>query len=404
MLDTIYDILTNNLQEDYFLTIQRTYEEINTKIRSGKAVIVTAEEIIPIVEEKGIKKATEEIDVVTTGTFGPMCSSGVILNFGHSDPPIRMQKVWLNDVEAYAGLAAVDVYLGATQLSESQGMEYGGAHVIEDLISGKKIKLKAISRGTDCYPRREIESYITKKSMNQAILFNPRNSYQNYNVAVNASERKVYTYMGILLPDLGNASYSTSGQLSPLLNDPQFITIGIGTRIFLGGAQGYIVWEGTQFYPQVIKDKNGKTIYKGGTLAVMGNLKEMSTDYIRAAVFKGYGVSLIVGIGIPIPILDSEVMKCVAVKDEDIYTEIIDYSFPHLKRPSLGRVNYKQLREGNITIRGKNVPTSSLSSYAKAREIAQKLKEEILRGKFLLQEPIQKFPQGSKFKPLLEIH
>jgi uncharacterized protein (DUF39 family) len=386
------------------LTIQRTYEEINTKIRSGKAVIVTAEEIIPIVEEKGIKKATEEIDVVTTGTFGPMCSSGVILNFGHSDPPIRMQKVWLNDVEAYAGLAAVDVYLGATQLSESQGMEYGGAHVIEDLISGKKIKLKAISRGTDCYPRREIESYITKKSMNQAILFNPRNSYQNYNVAVNASERKVYTYMGILLPDLGNASYSTSGQLSPLLNDPQFITIGIGTRIFLGGAQGYIVWEGTQFYPQVIKDKNGKTIYKGGTLAVMGNLKEMSTDYIRAAVFKGYGVSLIVGIGIPIPILDSEVMKCVAVKDEDIYTEIIDYSFPHLKRPSLGRVNYKQLREGNITIRGKNVPTSSLSSYAKAREIAQKLKEEILRGNFLLQEPIQKFPQRSKFKPLLEIH
>ncbi len=386
------------------MTIQRTYEEINTKIRSGKAVIVTAEEIIPIVEEKGIKKATEEIDVVTTGTFGPMCSSGVILNFGHSDPPIRMQKVWLNDVEAYAGLAAVDVYLGATQLSERQGMEYGGAHVIEDLISGKKIKLKAISRGTDCYPRREIESYITKKSMNQAILFNPRNGYQNYNVAVNTSERKIYTYMGILLPDLGNASFSTSGQLSPLLNDPEFTTIGIGTRIFLGGAQGYIVWEGTQFYPQAIKDESGKSIHKGGTLAVIGDLKEMSTDYIRAAVFKGYGVTLVVGIGIPIPILNSEIMKSVSVKDEDIWTEIIDYSFPHLKRPSLGKVNYKQLREGNITIRGKDVLVSPLSSYAKAREIAQKLKEEILRRKFLLQEPIQKFPQESKFKPLLEIH
>lgn len=386
------------------MTIQRTYEEINTKIRSGKAVIVTAEEIIPIVEEKGIERAAEEIDVVTTGTFGPMCSSGVILNFGHSDPPIRMQKVWLNDVEAYAGLAAVDVYLGATQLSERQGMEYGGAHVIEDLISGKKIKLKAISRGTDCYPRREIESYITKKSINQAILFNPRNGYQNYNVAVNTSERKIYTYMGILLPDLENASYSTSGQLSPLLNDPEFTIIGIGTRIFLGGAQGYIVWEGTQFYPQVIEDESGKSIHKGGTLAVIGDLKEMSTDYIRAATFKGYGVTLVVGIGIPIPILNSEIMKNVAVKDEDIWTEIIDYSFPHLKKPSLGRVNYKQLREGNITIRGKDVHTSPLSSYAKAREIAQKLKEEILRGKFLVQEPIQKFPQESKFKPLLEVH
>ena len=389
--------------EGYFLTVQRTYEEINTKIRNGKAVIVTAEEIIPIVEEKGIEKAAEEIDVVTTGTFGPMCSSGAIINFGHSDPPIRMQKVWLNDVEAYAGLAAVDVYIGATQLSESEGMEYGGAHVIEDLISGKEIKLKALSQGTDCYPRREIETYITKESINQAILFNPRNGYQNYDVAINASDRKIYTYMGILLPKMGNANYSTSGQLSPLLNDPKLFTIGIGTRIFLGGAQGYIVWEGTQFYPQVIKDENEKTIYKGGTLAVIGDLKEMSTDYIRAAIFKGYGVTLVVGIGIPIPILNSEIMKNVAVKDEDIWTEIIDYSIPHLKKPSLGRVNYKQLREGNITIRGKDVPTSPLSSYAKAREIAQKLKEEILRGKFLIQKPIQKFPKEKKFKPLLEI-
>lgn len=386
------------------MAMQKTYEEINTKIKSGKAVIVTAEEIISIVEEKGVEKATEEIDVVTTGTFGPMCSSGAIINFGHSDPPIRMQKVWLNEVEAYAGLAAVDAYIGATQLSESKGMEYGGAHVIEDLISGKKIRLKAISQGTDCYPRREIETYITKESINQAILFNPRNGYQNYNVAVNTSDRKIYTYMGVLLPNLGNATYSTSGQLSPLLNDPEFITIGIGTRIFLGGAQGYIVWEGTQFCPQILKDEGGKTIYKGGTLAVIGNLKEMSTDYIRAAIFKGYGVSLVVGIGVPIPILNSEVMKGVAIKDEDIYTEIIDYSFPHRERPSLGRVNYKQLREGNITIRGENVPTSPLSSYAKAREIAQKLKEEILNGKFLLQKPIQRFSPDSKFKPLMEIN
>lgn len=386
------------------MTVQRTYEEINTKIRSGKAVIVTAEEIIPIVEEKGIEKAAEEIDVVTTGTFGPMCSSGAIINFGHSDPPIRMQKVWLNDVEAYSGLAAVDTCIGATQLSESKGMEYGGAHVIEDLISGKEIKLKALSQGTDCYPRREIETYITKKSINQAILFNPRNGYQNYNVAINTSDRKIYTYMGILLPKMRNANYSTSGQLSPLLNDPKFLTIGIGTRIFLGGAQGYVVWEGTQFFPQSLKTENGKTTYKGGTLAVIGNLKEMSSDYIRAAIFKGYGVSLMVGIGIPIPIINSEIMKYAAVKDEDIYTEVIDYSFPRLNKPSLGWVSYKQLREGKINIQGKDVSTSPLSSYAKSREIAQRLKEEILKGEFLLQEPIQKLPQENEFKPLLEKH
>jgi len=385
------------------MTTKRTYEQINKKIKEGKAVVVTAEEIIPIVEEKGIEKATEEIDVVTTGTFGPMCSSGAIINLGHSDPPIRMQKAWLNDVEAYAGLAAVDVYLGATQASDSQGTQYGGAHVIEDLISGKRIKFKAISQGTDCYPRKKIETYITKESINQAVLFNPRNSYQNYDVAVNSSNKKIYTYMGVLLPKLANASYSTSGQLSPLLNDPKFLTIGIGTRIFLGGAQGYIVWEGTQHSPQSIKNIDGVEISKGGTLAVIGNLKEMSTDYVRAAIFKGYGISLIVGIGIPIPIINSEIMKYVAVKNEEIFTEVIDYSVPHLNKPSLGRVNYKQLRDGEISIQGKTIPTSALSSYAKAREIAQKLKEEISGGKFLLQKPIQNLPVKEELKSLKEI-
>ncbi len=56
--------------------------------------------------------------------------------------------------------------------------------------------------------------------------------------AVNASNRIKYTYMGSLLPRLGNANYSTSGELSPLLNDPDMRTIGLGTRIFLGGTTG----------------------------------------------------------------------------------------------------------------------------------------------------------------------
>ena len=51
----------------------KTVEEINQKIKKGSAVILTAEEIIDFVKEKGTKRATEEVDVVTTGTFGPMC-------------------------------------------------------------------------------------------------------------------------------------------------------------------------------------------------------------------------------------------------------------------------------------------------------------------------------------------
>ncbi|HBL68108.1 MAG TPA: hypothetical protein DDZ70_05305, partial [Firmicutes bacterium] len=141
----------------------KSFAEINEKIKQRRAVVVTAEEITEIVAEKGTAQAAKEVDVVTTGTFGPMCSSGVWLNFGHSEPPIRMTKVWLNDVPAYAGVAAVDAYLGATELTESGSLEYGGAHVIEELIAGNQVKLRAISYGTDCYPRTEIATYISKE-------------------------------------------------------------------------------------------------------------------------------------------------------------------------------------------------------------------------------------------------
>ncbi len=380
--------------------VNRTFQEINEKIAKKEAVVMTAEEVIALKDEQGIAKSTEMVDVVTTGTFGPMCSSGAFFNVGHSDPPIRMQKVWLNDVMAYAGLAAVDIYLGATQLADLERKDYGGAHVLEDFVKGKDIRLKAISGGTDCYPAREVEGTISRETINQAFMVNPRNAFQNYNVAVNQSSQKIYTYMGILLPDLGNASYSTSGQLSPLLNDPDLRTIGIGTRIFIGGTEGYVIWEGTQFHPQPITDNEETIGRKGAVLSLIGNLKKMKPDFLQAAYFSGYGVTLYIGIGIPIPILDEEMLRAVSIKDEEIYTEIIDYSYPHLDKPSLGVVNYSQLRSGQIEINEKQVPTSSVSSYAKARLIANTLKESITKGQFFLQEPIKPLPFERDFKPL----
>jgi len=384
--------------------VKRTYEEINEKIRKGQAVVVTAEEVIGIVEEKGVEKAAQEIDVVTTGTFGPMCSSGVFLNFGHSNPRIKMQKVWLNGVEAYAGIAAVDAYLGATQLPENDPenkvlpgrFSYGGGHVIHDLVAGKEIRLEAISYGTDCYPRKKIDTVITLKDINEAILFNPRNAYQNYNCAVNLSDRTLYTYMGILKPRLGNASYSTSGQHSPLFNDPYYRTIGVGTRIFLGGGVGYVAWHGTQHNPNVPRNELGIPMGGAGTLAVIGDLKQMKPEWLVGASLLGYGASLIVGIGIPIPILDVEMMRFVSVKDEDIVCPIVDYSegYPYCKPGNLGYVNFKELKSGQITIEGKKVTTTPLSSYPKARQIAEILKEWIKNGQFELTAPVLKLPSA----------
>ncbi len=397
--------------------MSKTIAEINEKIRKGKAVVVDAEEIIDLVEEKGVKKATQEVDVVTTATFGPMCSSGAYLNIGHSKPKIKLGggKVYLNNIPAYAGFAAVDIYLGATALPEDDPrnevfpgkFEYGGAHAIQDLVAGKDIKLVASAYGTDCYPRKNLETLINLKDLNEAVLFNPRNAYQNYNVAVNLSDKTIYTYMGVLKANMSNANYCSAGQLSPLLNDPLYKTIGIGSRIFLGGGTGYVIWQGTQHNPTAQRKDNDVPSAPAGTLAVIGDLKEMSSEYLVGTTMPGYGVTLTVGIGIPIPILNEEICRYTAVKDEDIWAQIVDYSssYPQGRKGSLGEVNYAQLKSGKILINNRDILTGSLSSYSKAKEIATIFKEWIQKGKFLLSEPVAYLPgpdTGYTFKPLKE--
>jgi len=395
----------------------KTIEEINKKIQEGKAVVVTAEEIIDIVKQKGAKQAAQEVDVVTTGTFGPMCSSGAYLNIGHSKPRIKLGggKVHLNDVPAYAGLAAVDIYIGANALPDDDPrnriypgeFNYGGGHVIEELVAGKDIKLEATAYGTDCYPRKKLETWINIKDLNEAVLFNPRNAYQNYNVAVNLSDRTLYTYMGILKADSGNANYCSAGQQSPLLNDPYYKTIGIGTKIFLGCGIGFVAWQGTQHNPDVPRTEKGVPKEEAGTLAIIGDLKQMSPKWLIGTSMLGYGCTITVGIGIPIPILSEEILQYTTITDEDIFTPVIDYSeaYPQMKSDTLGEVNYAQLKSGQIIIQGKEVPTASLSSYPRAVEIATTLKEWIISGKFLLTEPVAPLPgveSGIKIKPLKE--
>ncbi len=368
--------------------MKKTIEEINRKIAEGSVCVVTAEEMKEIVEELGIEEAAKEVDVVTTGTFGAMCSSGVFMNFGHSDPPIKMQRVWLNDVEAYTGIAAVDAYLGVTQLSESRGMEYGGAHVIEDLVRGKDVELRAISYGTDCYPKKRIVTEISLEDLNQAVMVNPRNAYQRYKAATNSSDRILRTYMGTLLPNYGNVTFAGCGEISPLNNDPEYRTIGVGTRIFLCGAKGYIIGEGTQHAPPF------------GTLMVKGNLKEMKPEFMKAIVMPGYGVTMMLGIGIPIPIIDEEMAKATAVKDDEIFTEIIDFGVPKRDRPVVRRVSYAELKSGRVEINGEEVRVSPLSSYYMARRVMEELKRMIERGEFFLTMPVERIPKSGVLKPM----
>ena len=388
----------------------KTYAEINKKIESGKAVVLTAEEIIDYVDRKGLESAAREVDVVTTATFGPMCSSGCVLNFGHSSPKIRMSEAWIEDVLVYTGLAAVDVYLGATQLRHADPanmyypgeFRYGGGHVIEDLIAGKRLQLFALSYGTDEYPLRELRTYFTIHDLNQATMVNPRNCYQNYNVAANETDRRIYTYMGCLEPDLKNANYCSAGQLSPLLNDPVYETIGVGTRVWLAGAQGHVYAEGTQHAGDCERTATGVPMEGAGTLALTADMKQMRPEFVRGVSLKGYGVSLGLGVGIPIPILNQDVLKHTCVRDREIFAPVVDYGhdYPNKTGRVICRVNYEQLRSGEIEIEGRKIPVGSLSSYYKANEIAHLLADEIRRGEFSVTEPLARLPVQGGIKSL----
>lgn len=372
--------------------MRKSIDQINQRIRDGNARVVTAEEMPAIVAELGEDGALKEVDVVTTGTFGAMCSSGAFLNFGHAEPPIRMERVWLNDVEAYGGIAAVDAYIGATQQSETRGEEYGGAHVIEDLVAGKAVELRAISRGTDCYPRRTLTTELLLEHLNQAIMCNPRNAYQRYNAAVNTTDRTLHTYMGTLLPNSGNISYSGAGILNPICNDPKLRLIGSGVPIFLCGAPGMVIGEGTQH----------SSAAGFGTLMVTGDVKAMSQEYLRAATMTGYGVTLYVGLGVPLPVIDREVVRATAVRDEDISVELLDYGIPSRNRPVVRTVTYAELRSGTVAVNGDEIRTSSLSSFRRARMVAESLKDWIAAGKMELTLPTRKIDPKRQVHPLHE--
>jgi uncharacterized protein (DUF39 family) len=390
----------------------RTIAEINEKICSKSATVWTVEELKNRVQDIGITAACKKVDVICTGTFEPMESSGALINLGHTDPPIKIRQCWLDGIPGYAGFGAVDVYLGASAMADYLGSgeisdgesrpgiplkERGGGHVIEDLIAGKSVQLKIIGQATDCYPRASFETTVSRDTINQFYLFNPRNLYQNFIVGVNGGENTLHTYLGPLQPRLGNAVYSNPGAISPLFNDPDLQLIGIGTRIFLGGGIGYVAWEGTQNFPRQKRLANGTPIGPGATLALIGDAKQMDARWVRGCYFKNYGASLMLGVGVPLPALNEEVIRHCAVKDEEIVAPVMDFAIPRRVRPTFGLVTYAQLKSGCITIEGKKVRTAPLASIYLSRQVAATLKEWIEAGKFTLTEAVAPIPRDSSF-------
>jgi uncharacterized protein (DUF39 family) len=206
------------------------------------------------------------------------------------------------------------------------------------------------------------------------------------------SGRTIYTYMGPLKPGCRNANYATSGQLSPLFNDPYLRTIGLGTRIFLGGGVGWVIGAGTQHNPKPPRNERGIPLSASGTLMLKGDLKHMDPRYVRGLSLVGYGCSLNMGVGIPIPILDEDMAWFTGVSDADIQMPVKDYGYdyPTGVQRTIGHVTFEELKSGSIVVNERTAQTVPVTSYTMSLEIAEVLKKWIEEGKFLLSEPQDK--------------
>lgn len=379
------------------MAYSKTWGDISAAIEGGTALVLTADEFKELAKTADPEELCRTVDVVTVATFAPMCSSGVFINFGHGTPPIRMEELSLNGVPAYGGVAAVDAYLGATaELPGDSG--YGGAHVIEALIRGERVQLKAAGKGTDCYPGTAVETALCKEDLNEFYFYNPRNVYQNYGAAANSSGRELRTYLGVLQPGLKTVSYATSGELSPFLNDPSGRFLGPGAAVWLAGSVGSVARAGTQYNTKVPVNGAGLPVGGARTLALMADAKAADPEYLAAAAVPGYGVSLFLGVGFAIPVLDEEAARALCVRDGDITVLVRDYGASG--RPLLAETSYAQLRSGSITLGGREARTACSSSIPKARRIMAELKARVLDGSFPLRPPYESLPADSSVRPL----
>jgi uncharacterized protein (DUF39 family) len=144
---------------------------------------------------------------------------------------------------------------------------------------------------------------------------------------------------------------------------------------------------------------NRTPVGPAATLALIGDAKQMDARWVRGCYFKDYGPSLMLGVGVPLPVLNEEVVANCAVKDQDLVAPVVDFSIPRRVRPTFGVVSYAQLKYGRITIDGKPVRVAPLASLFLSRQVADALKQWIEGGTFTLTEPVAPMPMDRSFLP-----
>lgn len=376
----------------------RTYEEINEKIQSSKANVISVFEAKSVIKDKGIKYFLSNFDVVTCASFEMNTNASLYMSFGQTDPLIYFSEAYLNNVPAYP-TGPTDLILSCVAFSKDKP-EYGGAHIIEELVGGKDIHLKAAGKNLQVFPNKDFETWFKLDDLNCVNLFLNQAINQNDIVAANSGDVDISSHMGTLIAHLENSTYNSSSFLNPLINDPLCKTIGVGTRIWIAGGVGYVTGYGTNHNPAQRKNDSGVPVGNAVTLSAIGDLRGMQKKWIRGGYLKSFSPVLYVGVGVPIPVLDEEIANSLAITDERIHTTMFDFSIPRRTKPILGQCTYSELRTSTVSINKKPTLSAPLSSMSGAIEICNLTKESILNKTLFLSKPLEPVNMNVKQKVL----
>lgn len=310
----------------------RSIEEINQKIKSGDATVLTAEEVSTLVREGNTPNA-QDVDVVTTGTCGIMSGTAAILHVPVAEAGAfkKAKTILLNGVPGFPGpcpnewLGSVDMIMYGTSHSIYDD-KYGGGFLFKDIVSGKEIEVEVESTDGE-----NIKSKTSINEMGTAQMIGTRLAFKNYNSFTNPSHEIVSSIFHAIDMEgpFKGLSFSGCGQLNPLQNDPVMKTICSGAKVLLNDSEGIVIGRGT------------RSSDEKPNLMITADMKQMDAHYLGG--FKtGAGPEVFDSVAAAIPILDEKSLKNTFIQNQDIILPVADIRGRH---KVLGFTDYKEVWE-----------------------------------------------------------
>ena len=303
---------------------RRTIAAINEKVECKEAVVMTADELCNCVRA-GKEIGFEDVDVVTSATCGVKSGTYAVLSFkvAERDEFERASKLFLNGVPAFPGpcpnerLGIIDAIVYGTSRRDEN---YGGGHLFRDLVANDEIEVVV-----ETVEGKKIETTTNLDEIPFARLSSTRNAFRNYNAFVNPEQNEISSIFSVSKFEgaFKGLTFSGCGELNPLEKDPVMDTIGMGTRILMNGAEGFVIGEGTR--------SSAEKPNLMGIADMHGMLPEYVGGFRTSA-----GPEVWNSWAVPIPILNERVLETAKRLDEEIKLTVLDV---HNRLP-VGEITY----------------------------------------------------------------